>query len=61
MKETLRKKLYDEINRIHSRLLHLLEDRSEFASENNFQEAMKTDIKYNELKMVAQSLKKLLD
>lgn len=60
MKETLRKKLEDEINRIDVRCEQLRKNTSEYKEDNEFESAMKSDIKYRQLKMVSQSLKKLL-
>ena len=60
MKETLRKKLEDEISRIDARCKQLLENIEDYKKNNAFEEAMKNDIKYRQLAMVSQSLKKLL-
>ena len=60
MKETLRKRLEDEISRIDARCKQLLEHIEDYKKNNAFEEAMKNDIKYRQLAMVSQSLKKLL-
>ena len=60
MKETLRKKLEDEISKIDARCKRLNGHCAEYKEDNNFENAMKCDIKWRELKMVSQSLKKLL-
>ena len=60
MKETLRKKLEDEISRIDARCVQLLEHIDDYKKNNAFEEAMKNDIKWRQLKMVYQNLKKLL-
>jgi len=60
MKETLRKRLEDEISRIDARCIQLLEHIEAYKKNNAFEEAMKNDIKWRQLKMVSQSLKNLL-
>ena len=60
MKETLRKKLQDEISRIDARCEQLQKNILEYKENNEYASAMKNDIKYNQLKIVSQSLKKLL-
>jgi hypothetical protein len=60
MKETLRKRLEDEISRIDARCKQLLEHIQDHKNNNDFEEAMKNDIKYRQLAMVSQSLKKLI-
>ncbi len=60
MKETLRKRLENEISKIDARCKQLLEHIENYKKNNGFEEAMKNDIKYRQLKMVSQSLKKLL-
>tara|TARA_B110000977_G_C11076313_1_gene491333 strand:- start:2791 stop:2970 length:180 start_codon:yes stop_codon:yes gene_type:complete len=59
MKETLRKKLENEISRIDLRCDQLLKNFKEYKEDNNLEDAIKTDIKWRQLKMVSQSLKKL--
>jgi len=61
MKETLRKKLEDEISRIDARCEQLRKNVLEYKEDNEYESAMKSDIKYRQLKMVSQSLKKLLN
>jgi hypothetical protein len=60
MKETLRKRLEDEISRIDARCEQLRKNVLEYKEDNEYESAMKSDIKYRQLKMVSQSLKKLL-
>ena len=60
MKETLRKRLEDEISRIDARCNQLNQHCTEYKEDNDFENAMKCDIKCRQLKMVSQSLKKLL-
>jgi len=60
MKETLRKRLEDEISRIDARCKQLNRHFTEYKEDNDFENAMKCDIKWRQLKMVSQSLKKLL-
>tara|TARA_R110000796_G_scaffold238143_1_gene358381 strand:- start:687 stop:872 length:186 start_codon:yes stop_codon:yes gene_type:complete len=60
MKETLRKRLEDEINRIDARCKQLKRHCTEYKEDNDFENAMNCDIKWRQLKMVSQSLKKLL-
>ena len=60
MKETLRKRLQSEIDRMDARCNQLMKNISEYKEENDFESAMKNDIKWRQLKMVSQHLKKLL-
>ncbi len=60
MKETLRKRLEDEISRIDARCDQLHKNVLEYKEDNDYESAMKNDIKWRQLKMVSQSLKKLL-
>tara|TARA_R110000803_G_scaffold87494_1_gene154206 strand:+ start:84 stop:266 length:183 start_codon:yes stop_codon:yes gene_type:complete len=60
MKESLRTKLLSEIERIDARCNQLNEYRKEYKEDNDYEGAMKCDIKWRELKMVSQSLKKIL-
>ena len=60
MKETLRKRLEDEIIRIDTRCEQLRKNILEYKEDNDYENAMKNDIKYRQLKMVSQSLTKLL-
>jgi hypothetical protein len=61
MKETLKKRLEDEISRIDARCEQLRKNVLEYKEDNEYESAMKSDIKYRQLKMVSQSLKKLLN
>ena len=60
MKEVLIKRLEREINKIDARCNQLNEHIKEYKEDNDFESAMKCDIKFSQLKMVSQSLKKLL-
>jgi hypothetical protein len=60
MKETLRKRLQSEIDRMDARCNQLMKNISEYKEDNDFESAMKNDIKWRQLKMVSQHLKKLL-
>jgi hypothetical protein len=60
MKETLRKRLEGEISMIDARCKQLNKYCTEYKEYNDFENAMKCDIKWRQLKMVSQSLKKLL-
>ena len=60
MKKSLHDKLVNEINRIDARCEQLLEHIEDYKKNNAFEEAMKNNIKYRQLVMVSQSLKKLL-
>jgi len=60
MKESLIDKLKSEINKINERCGQLDRNIKEYKKENDFESAMKNDIQYRQLKIVSQSLKKLL-
>ena len=60
MKQTLRERLETEINRIDARCKQLNNYCSQYKEDNDFENAMKCDIKWRQLKMVSQNLKKLL-
>ena len=60
MKESIIDKLKSEINKIDERCEQLRKNIAEYKEGNDFESAMKNDIKYRQLKMVSQSLKKLL-
>ena len=60
MKESLRTKLLAEIEKINARCNQLNEYRKEYKEDNDYEGAMKCDIKWRELKMVSQSLKNIL-
>jgi hypothetical protein len=60
MKKSLHEKLISEINRIDARCEQLHKNTMEYKKENEYENAMKSDIKYRQLRMVSQSLKKLL-
>jgi len=56
----MREKLIAEISRIDARCEQLLGYIQDYKKNNGFQQANECDIKYRQLKMVSQSLKKLL-
>ena len=60
MKESLMDKLKSEINKIDERCDQLRKNITEYKEDNDFESAMKNDIKYRQLKIVSQNLKKLL-
>jgi len=60
MKKSLADKLQEEINRMDGRCNQLLGYIQSYKENNNFQQANECDIKYRQLKMVSQTLKKLL-
>jgi hypothetical protein len=60
MKETLRQKLENEISKIDSRCEQLLKNFKKYKKDNELEDAIKTDIKWRQLKIVSQNLKKLL-
>ena len=60
MKKSLYEKLVSEISRIDARCEQLNKNWKEYKEDNDFENALKTDIKWRQLKMVSQSLKKLL-
>lgn len=61
MKETLREALTWEIKRLDLRIDQLIRNITEYKESDNYEDAMKCEIKYKELKMVSTSFKKLLD
>ena len=60
MKETLRNRLVSEISIIDARCAQLARNVLEYKEDNEYESAMKSDIKCRQLIMVSQSLKKLL-
>jgi hypothetical protein len=60
MKQSLRKRLQDEIHRIDARCDQLNNNGTEYKEDNDFVNALKCDIKWRQLKMVSQSLKQLI-
>ena len=60
MKDTLIQKLENEISEIDLRCEKLLKNFKEYKEDNQLQDAIKTDIKWRQLKLVSQNLKKLL-
>jgi hypothetical protein len=60
MKETLRERLLSEINKLDKRCESLMHNIQLYKEDNEFERAMVNDIKWRQLKMVSQSLKKIL-
>jgi len=60
MKETLRQRLENKISQIDARCEQLCKNIYANKELNDYESAMKNDIKYRQLKIVSQSLKKLL-
>ena len=60
MKETLRQRLENKISQIDVRCEQLQKNVLAYKENNDYEKAMKNTIKYRQLKMVSQSLKKLL-
>ena len=60
MKETIEEKLIAEISNIDKRIEYLKERIEKYKEENDYYNAMQTNIKYRELKTVSQSLKRII-
>ena len=60
MKESLRKRLQNEIHRIDARCLQLWKHRELYKNSNDFASASKCVIEWEQLKSISQSLKRLL-
>ena len=60
MKESLHEKLVSEISRIDAVCEQLKKDCMNHKEYNDFENALKKDIKWRQLKIVSQNLKKLL-
>ena len=60
MKETIEEKLIDQIANIDKRIEYLKERIEKYKEENDYYNAMQTNIKYRELKTVSQSLKRII-
>ena len=61
MKKTLKENLLIEIKRIDQRIDMLNMHIKDYKENNDYENAMKCDIKWRQLKMVSQSLKKIVD
>tara|TARA_R100001244_G_C5129100_1_gene125358 strand:+ start:100 stop:285 length:186 start_codon:yes stop_codon:yes gene_type:complete len=61
MKENLRKRLISRIEDLDERIQQLKKYRCSAKEANNFKDAMTYDIKYQQLKIVSEEFKKLLD
>ena len=61
MKESLRDKLIRRIEDMQQRVIQLKNNTIEYAENNDYENAMKNDIKYRQLKIVVQELTKLID
>lgn len=60
MKKTLKEKLIAEITVIDERCKQLNQFANAYKENNNFENAMKLDIKWRQLKMISQRLKQLI-
>tara|TARA_R110000772_G_scaffold55038_3_gene125606 strand:+ start:152 stop:337 length:186 start_codon:yes stop_codon:yes gene_type:complete len=61
MKESLRDKLLRRIEDMQIRVIQLRKNTMEYKENNDYENAMKNDIKYRQLKLVVQELNKLID
>lgn len=61
MKKSLRDSLIIRIEYMQNRVIQLRKDTIEYKENNDFENAMKNDIKYRQLKLVVQELKKLIN
>ena len=61
MKKSLRERLIEETNAIAERCNQLKGYVEEYKEDGSFENAMKCDIKYRQLKMVNKRLKKLVE
>jgi hypothetical protein len=59
-KETLKKRLLNEIDAIDRKCEQLNKNINEYKENNNFEDAMKSDIRWRQLKIISQRLKKLM-
>ena len=61
MKESLREKLIRRIEDMQQRVIQLRKNTMEYKENNDFENAMKSDIKYRQLQLVVQEFNKLID
>ena len=61
MKESLRDRLLRRIEDMQIRVIQLRKNTMEYNENNDYENAMKNDIKYRQLKLVVQELNKLID
>lgn len=61
MKKSLRDKLIRRIEDMQQRVIQLRKHTMEYKENNDFESAMKCDIKYRQLSLVVQELNKLID
>jgi len=61
MKESLRSRLLSRIEDMKIRAIQLNRHIKEYKEDNDYENAMKCDIKYRQLKMIIQELNKLVD
>mgnify|MGYP003637233061 FL=1 len=61
MKESLRSRLLSRIEDMQIRAIQLNKHIKEYKEDNDYENAMKCDIKYRQLKMIIQELNKLVD
>ena len=61
MKESLRNRLLSRIEDMQTRAIQLNKHIKEYKEDNDYENAMKCDIKYRQLKMIIQELNKLVN
>lgn len=61
MKESLRSRLLSRIEDMQIRAIQLNKHIKEYKEDNDYENAMKCDIKYRQLKMIIQELNNLVD
>jgi len=61
MEKSLRDKLIGRIKDMQKRVIQLRKNTMEYKENNDFENAMKNDIKYRQLHLVVQELNKLID
>lgn len=61
MKESLRNRLLSRIEDMQVRAIQLNKHIKEYKEDNDYENAMKCDIKHRQLKLIIQELKKLID
>lgn len=61
MKKSLREKLLSRIEDMQIRAIQLNKHIKEYKEDNDYENAMKCDIRYRQLKIIIQELNKLID
>lgn len=61
MRKSLRDRLLSRIEDMQKRVIQLKKNSLEYAEEGRYVDAMKNDIKYQQLRLVVQELNKLID